>query len=37
MNRVVVGRFATQAEADAVRQRLARLGIAGLVRQGENL
>lgn len=37
LNRVVVGRFATQAEADAVRQRLARLGIAGLVRQGENL
>ncbi|WP_188557871.1 septal ring lytic transglycosylase RlpA family protein [Hymenobacter glacieicola] len=37
LNRVVVGRFATQAEADVVRQRLARLGIAGLVRQGENL
>ncbi|GAB3239877.1 hypothetical protein GCM10027346_33500 [Hymenobacter seoulensis] len=37
LNRVVVGRFATPAEADVVRQRLARLGIAGLVRQGENL
>ncbi|MBB4602315.1 rare lipoprotein A [Hymenobacter luteus] len=37
LNRVVVGRFATAAEADTVRQRLARLGIAGLVRQGENL
>lgn len=37
LNRVVVGRFATQAEADIVRQRLARLGISGLVRQGENL
>lgn len=37
LNRVVVGRFATQAAADAVRQRLARVGVAGLVRQGENL
>lgn len=37
LNRVVVGRFATQAEADEVRQRLARVGVAGLVRQGENL
>lgn len=37
LNRVVVGRFATSADADLVRQRLARLGIAGLVRQGENL
>ncbi|WP_055562427.1 septal ring lytic transglycosylase RlpA family protein [Hymenobacter sp. AT01-02] len=37
LNRVVVGRFATQAEADVVRQRLARAGITGLVRQGENL
>lgn len=37
LNRVVVGRFATLAEADAVRLRLQRLGIAGLVRQGENL
>jgi rare lipoprotein A len=37
LNRVVVGRFATQAEADVVRLRLQRLGIAGLVRQGENL
>jgi len=37
LNRVVVGRFATQAEADEVRLRLARVGVAGLVRQGENL
>lgn len=37
LNRVLVGRFATQAEADVVRLRLARVGIAGLIRQGENL
>ncbi|SDY39754.1 septal ring lytic transglycosylase RlpA family protein [Hymenobacter psychrophilus] len=37
LNRVVVGRFATAAEANAVRLRLARAGVAGLVRQTENL
>ncbi len=37
LNRVVVGRFATAAEANAVRLRLARAGVAGLVRQSENL
>jgi rare lipoprotein A len=37
LNRVVVGRFATQADAEQARQRLQRIGIAGLVRQGENL
>jgi rare lipoprotein A len=37
LNRVVVGRFSTQADAEQARLRLQRLGIAGLVRQGENL
>ena len=37
LSRVIVGRFATAAEADAVRLRLARSGVAGLVRQAENL
>ncbi len=37
LTRVVVGRFATAAEADEVRLRLARSGVAGLVRQAENL
>ena len=37
LSRVVVGRFASSAEADKVRLRLAHLGIAGLVRQAENL
>ncbi|UOG75296.1 septal ring lytic transglycosylase RlpA family protein [Hymenobacter tibetensis] len=37
LNRVVVGRFATPAEAKAICQRLAKVGVIGLVRQGENL
>ena len=37
LNRVVVGRFATQAEAQAVCLRLVKVGVIGLVRQGENL
>ncbi|MBT9393076.1 septal ring lytic transglycosylase RlpA family protein [Hymenobacter sp. NST-14] len=37
LSRVVVGRFTSAAEADKVRLRLARVGIAGLVRQAENL
>ena len=37
LNRIVVGRFATAAEANAVRVRLARAGVASLVRQTENL
>ena len=37
LSRVVVGRFATPAEARALCVRLARAGVAGLVRQGENL
>ncbi|WP_375435863.1 septal ring lytic transglycosylase RlpA family protein [uncultured Hymenobacter sp.] len=37
LNRVVVGRFATPAEAKAVCQRLSKVGVVGMVRQGENL
>ncbi|HEX8425782.1 septal ring lytic transglycosylase RlpA family protein [Hymenobacter sp.] len=37
LNRVVVGRFATPAEAKAICQRLVKLGVVGMVRQGENL
>lgn len=37
LNRVVVGRFATPAEAKAVCQRLVKVGVVGMVRQGENL
>jgi len=37
LNRVVVGRFATPAEAKAVCARLTKVGVKGLVRQGENL
>lgn len=37
LNRVLVGRFATPAEADAVRRRLQQVGVNGLVRQNENL
>ncbi|UOQ54389.1 septal ring lytic transglycosylase RlpA family protein [Hymenobacter cellulosivorans] len=36
-NRVIVGQFADKAEAEAVKLRLKELGIAGLVRQAENL
>jgi rare lipoprotein A len=37
LNRVVVGRFATPAEAKALCARLTKVGVTGLVRQGENL
>lgn len=37
VSRVLVGRFATSAEADVVRRRLQQVGVSGLVRQSENL
>ncbi|GAA3945157.1 septal ring lytic transglycosylase RlpA family protein [Hymenobacter algoricola] len=37
LSRVVVGRYADRAEAELVRRRLMEWGIAGLVRQAENL
>ncbi|PJJ53160.1 rare lipoprotein A [Hymenobacter chitinivorans DSM 11115] len=36
-NRVIVGQFTDKAEAEALKLRLKELGIAGLVRQAENL
>lgn len=37
LNRVLVGTYQDRAEAEKVRLRLQKWGIAGLVRQGENL
>ncbi|SHJ38705.1 rare lipoprotein A [Hymenobacter daecheongensis DSM 21074] len=37
LNRVIVGQYADKAEAELVRRRLMQWGIAGLVRQAENL
>jgi rare lipoprotein A len=37
LNRVIVGQYADKAEAEQVRRRLMQWGIAGMVRQAENL
>jgi len=37
LNRVIIGQYADRAEAELVRRRLLQWGIAGMVRQAENL